>query len=60
MAKHARFKTETKVQICFCDPQSPWWRGSNENTNGLLRQYWPKGAELRNLTQAECDDVACG
>ena len=58
MAQHARFKVETGVPIYFADPQAPWQRGSNENTNGLLRQYWPKGADLRNLTQTECDDVA--
>ena len=58
MAQHAQFKTDTDLQIYFCDPQSPWQRGSNENTNGLLRQYWPKGADLRSLTQTECDDVA--
>ncbi|HET6867693.1 MAG TPA: IS30 family transposase [Solirubrobacteraceae bacterium] len=58
MAQHARFKTETGIPIYFCDPRSPWQRGSNENTNGLLRQYWPKGADLRTLTQTECDDVA--
>jgi IS30 family transposase len=58
MAQHARFKVETGVPIYFADPQAPWQRGTNENTNGLLRQYWPKGADLRELTQAECDDVA--
>jgi IS30 family transposase len=58
MAEHARFKVETGVPIYFCDPQAPWQRGTNENTNGLLRQYWPKGADLRELTQTECDDVA--
>jgi IS30 family transposase len=58
MAQHVEFKTQTDVQIYFCDPQSPWQRGTNENTNGLLRQYWPKGADLRTLTQTECNDVA--
>ncbi len=58
MAQHTRFRIETGVPIYFCDPQSPWQRGTNENTNGLLRQYWPKGADLRGLTQDECDAVA--
>ena len=58
MAQHARFKTETGIPIYFCDPQSPWQRGTNENTNGLLRQYWPKSADLRHLTDTECDAVA--
>jgi IS30 family transposase len=58
MAQHAQFKIDTGLQIYFADPQAPWQRGSNENTNGLLRQYWPKGADLRQLTQTECDDVA--
>ena len=58
MAQHAQFKIDTGVQIYFCDPQAPWQRGTNENTNGLLRQYWPKGADLRHLTPTETDDVA--
>ena len=58
MAQHAQFKIDTDVQIYFADPQSPWQRGSNENTNGLLRQYWPKGADLRGLTPTECERVA--
>lgn len=58
MAQHAQLKTDTGIQLYFCDPQSPWERSTNENTNGLLRQYWPKGADLRELTQTECDDVA--
>jgi len=58
MASHARFTDETGVPVHFCDPRSPWQRGSNENTNGLLRQYFPKRAEIAHYTQAELDDVA--
>ena len=58
MASHARFTDETGVPVYFCDPRSPWQRGSNENTNGLLRQYFPKRTEIAHYTQAELDDVA--
>jgi len=58
MASHARFTDETGVPVYFCDPASPWQRGSNENTNGLLRQYFPKRTEIAHYTQAELDAVA--
>jgi IS30 family transposase len=58
MAEHRRFAVETGVDVYFCDPQSPWQRGSNENTNGLLRQYFPRRQSLAGITQERLDEVA--
>jgi len=58
MSEHAQFTVDTGVQVYFCDPRSPWQRGSNENTNGLLRQYFPKGKSMARFTQADLDAVA--
>jgi IS30 family transposase len=58
MAAHARFSVATGVPVYFCDPRSPWQRGSNENTNGLLRQYCPKRSDLAPFSQADLDAVA--
>ena len=58
MAQHAQLRIDSGLEIYFCDPQSPWQRGSNENTNGLLRQYFPKGTDLSRHTVGELDAVA--
>ncbi len=58
MAQHQRFTVATGVQVYFCDPKSPWQRGSDENTNGLLRRYPPRRLDFRTLTQADFDAIA--
>jgi IS30 family transposase len=58
MAEHRRFSVQSGVEVYFCDPHSPWQRGSNENTNGLLRQYFPRGESLAGVTQEQLDEVA--
>ena len=58
MARHKSFTVDTKVNVYFCDPQSPWQRGTNENTNGLLRQYFPRKTDLSGYSQTDLDKVA--
>jgi IS30 family transposase len=58
MAKHKSFTVDTNVKVYFCDPQSPWQRGTNENTNRLLRQYFPKKTDLSVYSQADLNKVA--
>lgn len=58
MSAHAKFTVETGIQVFFADPQSPWQRSTNENTNGLLRQYFPKGTDLSYWSAEEIEAVA--
>jgi IS30 family transposase len=58
MAEHARFTADTGIPVYFCDPRSPWQRASNENANGLLRQYLPRTADLRQFRQIDLDRIA--
>ena len=58
MAQHAQLRIDADLDVYFCDPQSPWQRGTNENTNGLLRQYFPKGTDLSRHSRSDLDAVA--
>ena len=58
MAQHARLKIDAGIQVYFCDPHSPWRRDTNENTNGLLRQYFPRGTDFSRISQAQLNAIA--
>ena len=58
MADHKRFTLATDIKVFFCDPQNPWQRGTNENTNGLVKQYLPKGIDLSGYSQAKLNAIA--
>src|SRR6202022_2428651 len=58
LTDHRRFTLATKIDVYFCDPQSPWQRGSNESTNGLLRQYFPKGTDFSRISQSYLNSIA--
>ena len=58
MAQHAQLRIDTELDIYFCEPQAPWQRGTNENTNGLLRQYFPKGTDLSRHSRDDLNAVA--
>ncbi len=58
MAKHKTFTVATQVKVYFCDPHSPWQRGTNENTNQLLRQYFPRKTNLSSYSQSQLDSIA--
>jgi IS30 family transposase len=58
MSQHAQLRIDTGLQVFFCDPRSPWQRGTNENTNGLLTQYFPKGTDLSRCSASDLAAVA--